>query len=68
MIVMLTNICLTSHLARTCSVRPATIVGTHDIGQPTELRQQIVQHMPMHSTLVQREAEQFDYPYMVGDF
>jgi hypothetical protein len=40
------------------------------IGLPEDLRQQIVQHVPMHSMLVQREAEQFGYPYidMVGDF
>ena len=40
------------------------------IGLPAELRRQIVQHVPMHSALVQREAKRFGYPYidMVGDF
>lgn len=40
------------------------------IGLPTDLRQQIIQHVPMHSRMVQREAEQFGYPYidMMGDF
>jgi hypothetical protein len=40
------------------------------IGLPADLRRQIVQHVPMHSALVQREAEHFGYPYidMVGDF
>ena len=39
-------------------------------GLPDHLREQIVQHVPMHSALVQREAEQFGYPYsdMVDDF
>ena len=40
------------------------------IGLPDPLRRQIVQHVPMHSALVQREAECFGFPYidMVGDF
>jgi hypothetical protein len=40
------------------------------IGLPADLRQQIIQHVPLHSMMVQREAEQFGYPYidMVGDF
>jgi hypothetical protein len=40
------------------------------IGLPADLRRQIVQHVPMHSKLVQREAEDVGYPYidMVGDF
>jgi len=40
------------------------------IGLPTDMRRQSVQHVPMHSKLVQREAEDFGYPYidMVGDF
>ena len=40
------------------------------IGLPADMRRQIVQHVPMHSELVQRETERFGYPYidMVGDF
>jgi hypothetical protein len=40
------------------------------IGLPMDMRGQIVQHVPMHSDLVRREAEAFGYPYvdMVGDF
>jgi hypothetical protein len=40
------------------------------INVPPDLRRQIVEHVPMHSALVQREAEHFGYPYidMVGDF
>jgi hypothetical protein len=40
------------------------------IGLPADLRQQIVQHVPMHSALVQREAEHLGYRYIdtVGDF
>jgi hypothetical protein len=34
------------------------------------VRRQIVQHVPRHSELVQREAARFGYPYidMIGDF
>jgi len=32
------------------------------IGLPTDMRRQSVQHVPMHSKLVQREAEDFGYP------
>lgn len=40
------------------------------IGLPEGLRQQIIQHVPIHSELVQQEAERFGYPYidMVGDY
>jgi hypothetical protein len=40
------------------------------IGLPLDKRRAIVQHVPMHSDLVRREAEAFGYPYvdMVGDF
>jgi hypothetical protein len=40
------------------------------IDLPADLRQQIIQHVPMHSTLVHHEAERLGYPYidMAGDF
>ena len=40
------------------------------IGLPEDMRRQIVEHVPMHSELVRREAERFGYRYidMVGDF
>jgi hypothetical protein len=40
------------------------------IGLPMDMRRQIVQHVPMHSDLVRREAKAFGYPYvdMAGDF
>ncbi len=39
-------------------------------GLPEDVRRRIVQHVPRHSELVQREAERFGYPYidMIGDF
>jgi hypothetical protein len=37
---------------------------------PEEVRQQIIQHIPMHSEIVRRGANRFEFPYidMVGDF
>ena len=40
------------------------------IGLPENLRRQIVEHVPVHSELVRREAGRYGYPYVdtAGDF
>lgn len=40
------------------------------VGLPEEMRQQIVQHVPMHSERIRRESARFGFPYVdtAGDF